>query len=215
MIGILCPSAFEYRALRSLKFSKKAVSLRLSGMGKVRVLYACHLLRLRHPKLKAILLVGFAGGLTSDLKVGDLIEPGLFVEYDYDARPFERYPHVIKKSGPRSQGVRLFKEARDAVMLTQDRFLKENPFRGNPKSALVSGKKKPLACDMESYALAYFCENSKIKYSAVKLISDVADAQADHDFLKACRALAPKFRKTVLEALCRMQSVTKISAGLP
>ncbi len=138
--------------------------------------------------------MGFAGGLTPDLKVGDLVEPTLFIEHDYDARPFERYPNLIKKSDSRTPHV---------AMLTQDRFLKENPYK---KGQVFLGKIKSLACDMESYAVAYFCEHSKIRYSVVKLISDVADKNADHDFLKACRALAPKLRTTVLEALGTMQS---------
>jgi len=203
MIGLICPSLFEYRALRLLKFPKKEVSLCVSGMGKVRASHACHSLRYHHQSLEGILLVGFAGGLTPDLKIGDTIEPTIFIEHDYDARPFERYPNVIKKSGPRTPGVRLLKDALDVAILTQDRFLKENPYQAD---SVLPGKKKHLACDMESYAVAYFCENSKTKYSVVKLISDVADEHADHDFLKACRVLAPKFRDTVQEVLRRMQS---------
>lgn len=202
MIGILCPSAFEYQALRSLKFPKSAATFFVSGMGKVRSLHACHEIRRKHSGLKGILLVGFAGGLTPDLNVGDLVEPTLFIEHDYDARPFERYPNCIKKGGRGSSGVRLFPAAIDSAMLTQDRFLKENPYAKLGSSPV---KNKPVACDMESYAVAYFCERSKLRYSAVKLISDTADENADHDFLKACKKLAPALVRTVSEGVRRMQ----------
>ena len=198
MIGVLCPSLFEYRALQGLQFPRGQVHLCVSGMGKVRALYACHELKKRYPSLKGVLLIGFAGGLTRGLKIGDLIEPGLFIEHDYDARPLEKYPHRTKNNGKR-----LFKEARDVVMLTQDRFLTKNPYAGNEASF---AKNRELACDMESYAVAYFCNRARIRYSIIKLISDVADENADHDFLKACRTLAPKLKKTVYEAVNRMGS---------
>ncbi len=201
MIGILCPSPFESEALRSLKFPKGSATVFVSGMGKVRSLHACHELRRKQPGLKGILLVGFAGGLTPDLKVGDLVEPTLFIEHDYDARPFERYPNRIKKGGRDSSGIRLFHRAVDSAMLTQDRFLKENPYA---KLGRSPAKNKPMACDMESYAVAYFCERSKVRYSVVKLISDTADENADHDFLKACKKLAPTLVRTVSEGVRRM-----------
>ncbi len=91
-------------------------------------------------------------------------------------------------------------------MLTQDRFLKENPYA---KVGRSPAKNMPMACDMESYAVAYFCERSKLRYSAVKLISDTADENADHDFMKACKKLAPTLARTVSEGVKRMEAVLK------
>jgi len=54
---------------------------------------------------------------------------------------------------------------------------------------------------MESYAVAKFCREKKIRFAVVKLISDAADENADHDFLAACRRLAPKLNRTVLSAV--------------
>ena len=82
-------------------------------------------------------------------------------------------------------------------MLTQDRFLKENPYRGGP----YAKKYKTLACDMESYAVAYFCKEARLRFASLKLISDSADHAADHDFLKACRDLSPKLNRVVLQAV--------------
>jgi nucleoside phosphorylase len=191
MTGILCPSIFEYRYLKSLRFDRSSATLVLSGMGKVRALHACHELARRHPDLERILLVGYAGALAG-LRVGDLIEPDAFIEQDYDARPFERFPHRIRKTGKK-----LFRHSKRAVLLTQDRFLKENPFKGTA----LARRYPRLACDMESYAVAYFCRERKVSFAALKFISDSADGSADHDFLKACRRLAPELKRTVLKAL--------------
>jgi nucleoside phosphorylase len=159
----------------------------------LRALTACSELHRRQPDLKTIILIGFAGALTTDLKIGDLIEPSLFVEQDYNAEPFEKFPNQILKNKHR----KLLSGSRDAVMLTQDRFLTENPYRDRPAGRGY----KTIACDMESYAVAYYCRRMKIQYTVAKLISDCADETADHDFLKACRDLSPKLNRATLELL--------------
>ena len=197
MIGAICPSVFEYRALDKAALRKKGVSLVQSGMGKLRAMHACAVLHRKHPKLKHILLLGFAGGLTDNLKIGEVIEPHLFIEQDYFAEPFEKFPNQIR----RTRFKKRLPQSTETVMLTQDRFLTENPYREGP----YAKKFKKISCDMESYAVAHYCEQTAIPYSVVKLISDSADETADHDFLKACRQLAPKLNQTVLEVVERFQ----------
>lgn len=193
-VGVVCPSRFEYEAIRHLPIASHAAVV-LSGMGKVRagagVQELCH----NHPELNHILLIGFAGGL-SGLKVGDVVEPRLVIEQDYCAEPFEKFPNQIRLSGRR-----LAVGSRDAVLLTQDRFLKENPYAGSPLA-----KKHPrLACDMEGYAVAWNARRLGLGCSIVKLISDAADSTADHDFLKACRELKPKLQTVLTRALLKLR----------
>ena len=196
MIGVLCPSSFEYKALDLARLKKAGASAELSGMGKLRSLLGALRLYEKHPDLRGILLVGFAGGLTPDLSVGDVVEPHVFIEQDYCAEPFEKFPNRIELRGRR----KLVSSSVKAVMLTQDRFLTENPYKGK---ALHGAR--TLACDMESYAVAKFCLEKKIRFAAVKLVSDVADENASHDFLAACRRLAPKLNRTVLAAVKSFQ----------
>jgi len=196
VIGILCPSQFEYRYIRDLKIPAKKADLVCSGMGKIRALEACHHLKTRHRNLRHLLLIGFAGSLSEGLKIGDLVEPNVFIEQDYDARPFEKFPHVI-----RVENRRLIGSSRRGVMVTQDRFLTANPFKGTP----LARKYPNLACDMESYAAAFFCEANGVKFHALKFISDRADSGADHDFLSACRKLAPLLKDATLKAVGKLQ----------
>ncbi|HTL71572.1 MAG TPA: hypothetical protein VL404_09815 [Candidatus Eisenbacteria bacterium] len=191
VLGIVCPSAFEHKALDKKRIAQLGAEIVVSGMGKVRALYACAEAKRRNPGLKSILLIGFAGGLTADLEIGDVVEPDTFVEHDYDARPFEKYPNVLKFPPKR-----LVPGSKRVTMLTQDHFLKENPHADGP----LSRKFGALACDMESYAVAHFCRVARVRLAVVKLISDSADESADHDFLKACRRLAPKLNRTVIGA---------------
>ncbi len=192
MVGIICPSEFEYKVLRHDHLSKRKVALIKSGMGKLKSLYGCHKLASEH-KLRHILLVGFAGALTSSLKVGDIIEPDVFIEQDFNAEPLEKFPHLLLKKPNK----KILPESLTALMLTQDRFLTENPYK---KSAYAK-KYKRIACDMESYAVAYFCKEARIKFSVIKLISDCADESADHDFLNNCIKLSPKLNSAILKAL--------------
>jgi adenosylhomocysteine nucleosidase len=193
MIGVICPSQFEYRALDRKKLSRQGTVLICPGMGKVRTVIGCAKLLKDYPKLRFILLIGFAGGLTKNLQIGDVVEPRTFIEQDYNAEPFEKFPNKIRRKNARAY----FKGSKNAVMLTQDRFLTSNPYQDGP----YAKKYKTLTCDMESYAVAQFCKNFKLDYAVIKLISDVADENADHDFLKACRKLAPKLNRVVLKAI--------------
>jgi nucleoside phosphorylase len=193
-VGVLCPSAFEYEALKDLAPQAHAAIL-LSGMGKVRSAWGVHELRRKYPALKHILLAGFAGGLKG-LKIGDLIEPRAIVEQDYCAEPFEKFPNRIRLAGPR-----LVKGSRDAVLLTQDRFLKENPYAADG-SAMSHAR---LACDMEAYAVVWTARRIGLNCSVLKLISDEADADAGHDFLKACTRLRPRLQTVLVEAIAALK----------
>jgi nucleoside phosphorylase len=193
-IGVVCPSRFEYEALRGLAVAAHA-SVILSGMGKVRSVIGCHELCKQHPNIQHLLLIGFAGGLAG-LAVGDVIEPKLVIEQDYCAEPFEKFPNQIRMPGPR-----LIQGSYDGTLLTQDRFLTQNPYANSP----LAKRHKRLACDMEGYGVASFAKKSKLRCSIVKIISDAADETADHDFLKACRTLRPKLRSTLSQALSRLE----------
>jgi nucleoside phosphorylase len=195
MIGILCPSVFEYKALDKKALKRSGAILIQSGMGKVRTLFAASQLKANTPHLKIMLLIGFAGSLKG-LHVGDTVEPSHFIEQDYNAEPFERFPNQIKKNSQK----KLLSHSLDAVMLTQDKFLTENPYKSGP----YAKKFKRIACDMESYALAHYASKIKLRYHVIKLISDSADDSAAHDFLSACKKLSPKLNKTVLEAVRKL-----------
>jgi len=192
--GVLCPSAFEYEALKDLAPQAHAAIL-LSGMGKVRSAWGVQELKRKHPALKHILLAGFAGGLKG-LKIGDLIEPRTLIEQDYCAEPFEKFPNRIRLAGPR-----LVRGSKDAVLLTQDRFLKENPYAADG-SAMSHAR---LACDMEAYAVAWTAQKIGLGCSVLKLISDEADSTADHDFLKACIQLRPRLQSILTEAIASLK----------
>lgn len=157
-----------------------------TGMGKVRTLQACHEAHRHNPKVKTFVLIGFAGGLKG-LSIGDQVEATEVLEYDFDARPFEAYPHRLK-----NPNLKLLKDSSPAVFVTQDRFL-----TSFPKDLDKYVKAPRIACEMETYSLALFASRAKVKWHTVKLISDIADPNAEHDFLKACTELTPELCRLV------------------
>lgn len=196
MIGIICPSSFEYDILNQKPLASYEYEIIVSGMGKVRALYACSRLKAKHPSLKALLLIGFAGGLTPSLNIGDVVEPGILIEQDYNAEPFEVFPNSILSPYPQ-----LLSYSSRATILTQDRFLTENPYR----YSAYSEKYQRLACDMESYAVAYYATQENIPFFTIKWISDTANHTASHDFLANCQSLAPRLNQSLQEALQVLQ----------
>ncbi len=191
MVGVVCPSRYEFDALDRDALEKLGAGVVLSGMGKVRAAVGCARLHREHPALRRLLLVGFAGGLKGVHK-GDVVEPDVFIEQDYFCEPFERFPNRIDR-----EGTRLLGDSVDALMLTQDRFLTDNPYEDGP----YASHHARIVCDMESYAVAEYARSNGIDFSAVKIVSDSANTSADHDFLTACRQLSPKLNASVLDAV--------------
>lgn len=192
--GVICPSRFEHEAVRDLARGLGAPMV-VSGMGKVRSVGAVHRLHRDHPSLERVLLIGFAGGL-SGLKIGELIEPDRVIEQDYCAEPFEKFPNRIRLEEPK-----ILTGSRRAALLTQDRFIKGNPYAGSKEAV----RYPRLACDMEGYAVAWSARELGLGCHIVKLISDEADSDADHDFLKACTELKPRLRSTLLACLQKLR----------
>ncbi len=194
MIGIICPSPYEYRLLARKALEPYSAHVLCSGIGKVKVVCACHRLLTEYPRMKCLLLIGFAGALTRSLNIGDVIEPTVFIEEDFNAEPFEKFPHLVRKS---RSNRKLVREAKEAAALTQDRIVRDNPYEHGAYAARF----KRLACDMESYALAYFCEKEKVPYSVIKVISDLADGSVEKDFKSSCRQLGGLLNRTATEAV--------------
>lgn len=196
-VAILCPSRYEYAALDRHRLARRRVPVLLSGMGKVRAVIGCHRLISDHAELERIVLVGFAGALSPALSAGDVVEPVEMIEQDYRAEPFETFPNRIRRKGARLLG----EASADVLMLTQDRFLTENPYRGGP----LERRYRRICCDMESYAVAAFCRQTGLECSIVKIVSDSADADADRDFLRACRELSPQLNRVTLQSVERLE----------
>ena len=155
------------------EFESKVIKIphEVSGMGKIAATAMAYSLVCRG--VDKILLTGFCGSIRG-YKIGEVVKPQMFIEGDYNTHPLEKYPNVI--------GVK------HGVMISQDRFLVSNPYYF---------KYPKIACDMESYAVAYVCKRFGMKFECIKIVSDIVGSNSTDDFLDNCKKYAPKLHKVL------------------
>lgn len=100
-----------------------------------------------------VLHFGLSGGLTSELKTGDLIVPTAFVD--------------LTDRSDRSDHITLTLPHKTGALLTSSTVL------DTPEKKSAAGKKfNAIAVDMESYPLARLCRERGIPYFSVRAIFD-------------------------------------------
>lgn len=175
-VGVIVPSSFEMSFVDTRALGGAILSV--TGMGKLNG--ASGVYQLRAMGAERILLTGFAGGLRG-LRIGDVVNADGVIEGDYDAKPLETVAHVL--AGDKiSHGSRSW-------FITQDRFLMRDIYGGL--------EAETLATDMESYGVVHAARRLGVPVFVVKVISDLVDENAEHDFLKACTEQAGRLNDTI------------------
>ncbi len=163
-------------------FEGEGIKVYYTGVGKVKATYAAvKLIELHKPKW--VLNLGTAG--SKRFSVGDLAECTQFVQRDMGfsaaagvgADPF---PQKIYKTTAITDLPEVICGTADFVELAEPR----------------------VACDifdMEAYALAYVCDQQKIKFNSIKYITDSSDKNVLADWSKNIeavgKALLAQFKK--------------------
>ena len=185
-IGVIVPSAFEAAFLNDVH------EVYVSGMGKLRAAATVQTL-VRDYGCKHILLAGFCGGL-SNCNVGDVVQPWRLMECDYDARPLESWPNNV----PIDSNGMLRCGGEWATFMCQDKFIMGNPYAEFD----IAG---PVVTEMEGYAVAYTSTVLGVPFNVVKIVSDMADGDADKHFADSCRKLAGKLAGTIAAAIAEIK----------
>lgn len=167
----------------------------VSGVGKTNSAAAAQL-AIQLSGAKRVYNIGVAGGLTSDMKVGDLYELKSAVQYDFDltmlngtemgtlnerkdpyipCTPYGRFPQKILGTGDR--------------------------FNDNPDDYALLLR---LGCglrDMEGAAVAHVCETAGVELISIKCVSDVHGNGSTpgqyFENLKKCLAILTDFVKSI------------------
>lgn len=169
-----------------------------SGWGKVAAATAATILIERY-KVNKILMVGFCGGISKELKKGQAVTPWGFIQYDYSAEPF--LPRAVL------QDLRFDVIRPDKTMLyhlervgakcihlmgTADQFVYTRDQRKG-----IESFKGIEAIDMESAAVAHSCHLLKIPFACVKIVSDSANHESSKDFPRFVQVHTPEFLKYI------------------
>lgn len=199
----------------------------LSGIGKVAAATTATLLidRLR---VSRIVFAGVAGGLDSDVRVGDVVVASQFLQHDMDASPiFPRhevpgYGRSRFDADPALSGQ--VASAVASVLANAGRFLSRETVVAFGLQAprlhqglLVSGDRfvstsaesaalqrelpDALAVEMEGAAFAQVCHDFGVPLAVVRTISDRADDAAHVDFPRFLSDVASRYSGAIVEAL--------------
>lgn len=207
--------------LHTGRLAGREVVLAQCGVGKVAAAITATLMA---QQVDALIMVGTAGGIGTEVYTGDVVVATELVQHDMDARPlFARWvlPSVGLSHIPTDD--RLTKALLDAAtqvvtapsaQLTDFGITKPQAHAGVVASGdvfmstsehslqLRADLPNVLAVEMEGAAVAQVCHTAGVPFAVVRTISDRADAAAALDFPRFLQSVAaPYARDLVTRAL--------------
>jgi adenosylhomocysteine nucleosidase len=196
--------------LYSGRMNGQEVVLLESGIGKVNAAITTTLL-LERFHCEAIINTGAAGGLASELKVGDVVIAEELLYSDVDATAFsyaygqvpqmpERYPVSAELLAAAKQVIARTSRAEAVItglITTADSFI------SRPERAAEIRSRFPAAqaTDMEGAAIAQTAYQFGVPFLAVRSISDIAGAEAAGLFKSHLELAATNSAEIVMEIL--------------
>lgn len=206
-----------------------AVVVVLCGVGKVAAATTTTLLIERF-NVRRILFTGTAGGLGTNLRVGDVVLPSAFVQHDMDASPlFPRFEVPLTGQSRFATDIALraalVKAATQALAhptvtlgeaavhafglhspaVHQGLVASGDRFIATTadSAALRAALPDALAVEMEGAAVAQVCHDFGLPFAALRTISDRADDSAHIDFNRFVEQVASRYSAAVLDAFLR------------
>jgi len=197
------------------------VVLGLSRMGKVAAATTTAAL-IEGFGVQRVVFTGVAGGVGSQVRVGDVVVGTRFIQHDMDASPlFPRYEiplsgqtvftgdasltalvaqacHSALRSGQTSTYVPAIHQG---LIASGDQFVNSAQQSTTIVQSLLNSGYTPLAVEMEGAAVAQVCADYQIPFAAVRTISDRADDTAHVDFPQFVSEVASVYARNILGEL--------------
>ena len=202
-----------------------SVVLVSSGMGKVAAASTATSL-ISYFNVDEIIVTGLAGAISATLNIGDIVISDTLYFHDMNAQPL--YPkheipgtHIssfnadsVLISTAKTTAIRFLENIHDAIeqhtlaefnitntpqchigtIATGDQFIhcKEHAQK------IINDRPDTLALEMEGAAVAQVCYNHKIPFVIIRIIADLADHNAEHNFTKFIHLLAKEYSKHIV-----------------
>ncbi|MFM7027000.1 MAG: 5'-methylthioadenosine/adenosylhomocysteine nucleosidase [Limnohabitans sp.] len=206
----------------------------LSRIGKVAAATTATLLIERFG-VGCIVFTGVAGGMGSEVRVGDVVLADGFVQHDMDASPlFPPYEVPLygrsrfATDGELSRGLALAAQrvlAQVAVHVGEAAVTEFNLQAPRLHTGLIASGDRfvsttaechalqqalplALAVEMEGAAVAQVCADCAVPFAALRTISDRADDDAHADFTRFIRQVASRYSLAMLSTWLEMQCLT-------
>ena len=178
-----------------------------SGVGKV-CAAVCAQLLISSFGVDAIVNTGVAGGIMHDLRQCDIVVADAFIQHDIDTTALGDPRGLVSELGVvemvcsrRMSNVLcdISSDARRGQIATGDQFIADHD-----KAKDIAMEFGAAACDMEGGAIAQVCMMNKVKFAAVRCISDNADGSAGMDYSSFAVKAAEHCAGLVIEFAGRM-----------
>lgn len=166
-----------------------------------------------HFGCEKIIFSGVAGGLRSDLKVGDLMIATKLCQHDVDITAFGHPLGFIPESKVYIESDPTLNDIARSVAKKHDTSLKEGIIASGDQFIASSEKKQWLienfsadAVEMEGASVAVVCDLLKVPFCIFRSISDSADGQADisfDEFLDSSARVSANFVKNMVDTLLK------------
>lgn len=158
-----------------------------SGVGKVRA-SACSQFLIDKLGIEQMIVFGLAGGLGSDLRIGDLVISKITVMHDYyvagegvnediSIGPIEADPNLLELALKASKSISSEDRVRLGIILTGDESIDDSQRKDD-----LRRKYNGDCVEMEGAAVALTCFLNLIPFVIVRSISDFADETAHKQF---------------------------------
>lgn len=191
----------------------KEVVLSRSGIGKV-ASATCAQVLVDVFNVDCIINTGIAGGIASDLEVGDIVVSECALQHDFDVTGFG-YPKGYMFMGDKSTYttykadktlcdviLAVAKEttrARGGVIASGDIFVSSPTVKKE-----IADTFNATACEMEGGAIAQVCALCEVPFVVVRAISDLANGEAAESYEQFERKAAEDCAKIVIESIKRI-----------
>ncbi|MBD3798473.1 5'-methylthioadenosine/adenosylhomocysteine nucleosidase [Sulfuricurvum sp.] len=160
---------------------------------------------------KVLLFSGVAGGISKDLKIGDLIMASKLCQHDVDITAFGHPDGFIPESSVMigsdddlrslaseiavDMGIDLY----EGIIATGDQFV-----ASSERKSWIGKTFHADALEMEGASVACVCHNFGVPFFVLRAISDTADGSADVDFDTFLQSSAQVSAKFILEMVKRL-----------
>jgi adenosylhomocysteine nucleosidase len=192
------------------------VVLLQAGIGKVKSTISTQIL-IDKFDVDMIIFTGLAGGLTPNLKRGDLVVANHVVQYDFDLTAFGRrhgeLPDLGRLLEPDAKLVKflcyayddVFADKKEAPRLIVGSICSGDRFITDPRDiAWLQREFGAVATEMEGAAVGYTCLVNDVKFAILRTISDTGGDAATDDFdayLKVASENSFKIVSTMLQVM--------------
>ncbi|MGZ5207602.1 MAG: 5'-methylthioadenosine/adenosylhomocysteine nucleosidase [Sulfuricurvum sp.] len=161
---------------------------------------------------QTLLFSGVAGGISEELKIGDLIMASALCQHDVDLVPFGHPYGFIPEGTLRIESDANLRSLASVVAIDMGIDLYEGIIATGDQFVASSERKSWIqqtfnadALEMEGASVACVCQNFGIPFFVLRAISDTADGGASEDFdafLKTSAAVSATF---ILEMVKRLE----------